>query len=916
MTTSKVCQFLSESGGNNFTETQPRPPVPGEENEITSNGGMSTRSSGSMKSHASNKSLTSNKSFGSNREVTNHSPAATPRRSAKDISVMAVSGCTEEESAPLGFEPEGSDSNSPPFHENGTPPYMKWAENLSCLLEDRDGVALFKAFLTQEGIGTNSVDFYFLINGIKQKVDNETKLIRLAYKKYVKSDKLPCISEETKRVIAEKMKKQMMDKTIFDSAQIEVEKYMENDEYPLFIKSDLYVQYIQKGGESPKSSNSSSGTNSARPMSMPLPTLPEDQELAEISVSSSLCGPPPCKSGASLRSDSARRNTNEAFSFPAPFVPPRNPPPHPYHVSYAPTSAQDSELQSLSSDAHTEDTLSVTDTSSVDNDPKFQKRYRKQMRRRAEQNRESGVHFIPRTDRAPKDRNIAETDPARFAAQLIEKLEKVLQERERDRRIEESLNRVYETDPEDTADKSFLSTSIARNNTSSTSIIHPLMTSTVIEDDPDSILEEHCSRIWESSAGQTPSRSPGRHSPTNLKPKSPDRTFGRKSLSQTQPLPSLPNTLPSQYSKMSHHKKRPDFYSSFDSGMGEDKPAVETHKHIHHHHHHHHSKPNKSVDYDAQKHMCYSDNSRLSDLSASERGRTPRRTNKRHSDASSNIDSGVSMIESIPPMPNPHDPSTEKVLNWMMENSREDSSSGRADSDRSSSHKNRSKSGAPALASSLPHKQQGSKKQSGQALYTRSGSIDRGLMPQWVPAQPFATDLSMPLLNPPNTTVQLEEAKRRLEERSVPVKSKSCGGIASKDTKKGSSQGTLRMSMSLTKASELDVSGDSGSTLEKKSAKRSSPSSANTSGGSGMEETVVGYFFCSEPIPYRLSFAGKHITLSQFKNLIGRKGSFKYFFKKKSNEFESEVVFEEIQDDSEVLPLWDGKIVAKVERVD
>ena len=36
---------------------------------------------------------------------------------------------------------------------------------------------------------------------------------------------------------------------------------------------------------------------------------------------------------------------------------------HPYHVSYAPVSAQDSELQSLSSDALTDDTMSLTDSS-------------------------------------------------------------------------------------------------------------------------------------------------------------------------------------------------------------------------------------------------------------------------------------------------------------------------------------------------------------------------------------------------------------------------------------------------------------------------------------------------------------------------------------------------------------------------
>ena len=46
--------------------------------------------------------------------------------------------------------------------------------------------------------------------------------------------------------------------------------------------------------------------------------------------------------------------------------------------------------------------------------------------------------------------------------------------------------------------------------------------------------------------------------------------------------------------------------------------------------------------------------------------------------------------------------------------------------------------------------------------------------PGAMPSQPFIQDPSMPVLQPPSTTVQLEEAKRRLEEsRTVPpVKSK------------------------------------------------------------------------------------------------------------------------------------------------
>ena len=59
---------------------------------------------------------------------------------------------------------------------------------------------------------------------------------------------------------------------------------------------------------------------------------------------------------------------------------------------------------------------------------------------------------------------------------------------------------------------------------------------------------------------------------------------------------------------------------------------------------------------------------------------------------------------------------------------------------------------------------------------SRSGSLDRSglhtvLPPECqvtsaLPGQPFIQDPSMPLMTPPNTTTQLEEAKRRLEDES------------------------------------------------------------------------------------------------------------------------------------------------------
>ncbi len=230
------------------------------------------------------------------------------------------------------------------------------------------------------------------------------------------------------------------------------------------------------------------------------------------------------------------------------------------------------------------------------------------------------------------------------------------------------------------------------------------------EDNAQSILEEHCSRIWDGSNDQTPSRSPpgGRHSPKSW---SPDRSGSYSRRAPGGPGPT-PNT--SGISLFSgargHHKSdrrshKADNVSvgshflsnkSFDSGMGEDRSGLHSHhhgdgldsqrhKHVHHYHHHHHAggkDVRKQMDYEAQKEaqrrMQYhrSDSNilrghpeplpggpSLDMLDSRGRSRDTRKTSaKKTSDSSSNIDSGVSLHYDISPhqVPNVNDPSNEK----------------------------------------------------------------------------------------------------------------------------------------------------------------------------------------------------------------------------------------------------------------
>lgn len=63
-------------------------------------------------------------------------------------------------------------------------------------------------------------------------------------------------------------------------AQIEIQSMMEENTYPLFLKSDLYLEYTRTGGESPKPnpSDQSPSSGPAKPVPGYLPTLAEDEE--------------------------------------------------------------------------------------------------------------------------------------------------------------------------------------------------------------------------------------------------------------------------------------------------------------------------------------------------------------------------------------------------------------------------------------------------------------------------------------------------------------------------------------------------------------------------------------------------------------------------------------------------------------
>ncbi|KAM9179221.1 axin-1 isoform 2-T3 [Mergus octosetaceus] len=770
--------------GGSFTEDAPRPPVPGEEGELVSTDPRPV-------SHG----FYSSKSD----VVRNETSTATPRRSDLD----------------LGYEPEGSASP--------TPPYLKWAESLHSLLDDQDGINLFRTFLKQEDCA-DLLDFWFACSGFRKLepcVSNEEKRLKLAkaiYKKYI-LDNNGIVSRQikpaTKSFIKDCVVKLQIDPDMFDQAQTEIQCMIEDNTYPLFLKSDIYLEYTRTGGESPKIySDPSSGSGTGKGLPGYLPTLNEDEEwkcdqdaepeASRDSAPSSRLTQKLLLETATQRASSTRRYSEGREFRHGSWREPVNP----YYVNtgyaLAPaTSANDSEQQSMSSDA---DTMSLTD-SSVDGIPPYRlrKQHRREMQESAKANGRVPLPHIPRTYRMPKDIHV---EPEKFAAELINRLEEVQKEREAEEKLEERLKRVRAEEEGEEADISSGPSVISHKMPSAQTFHHfaprysemgcaGMQMRDAHEENPESILDEHVQRVMKTPGCQSPG--PGRHSP---KPRSPESGHLGK-------LSGTLGTIPPGHGK--HTTK---------SGMKLDAANLYHHKHVYHHIHHHSvMKPKEQIEAEA--------------------------TQRVQNSFAWNVDS--------------HNYAT-KSRNYT---------------------ENLGMASVPM--DSLGYSSSGAKKQLSHDM-VRPLSIERPVaVHPWVSAQlrnvvqpshPFIQDPTMPPNPAPNPLTQLEEARRRLEEEE-----KRAGKLPLKQ--------------------------------------RLKPQKRPGSGTSQpCENIVVAYYFCGEPIPYRTLVKGRVVTLGQFKELLTKKGNYRYYFKKVSDEFDCGVVFEEVREDDTILPIFEEKIIGKVEKID
>lgn len=760
---------------------------------------------------------------------------------------------------------ESSDCKDNP---NPSPPTSyKWHESLLCLLDDAQGVTLFQQFLQQEGQDTRCLAFWFACRGVKKcdpdDQDSLVKLINVLFEKKVK--RISAISSETKEDIKKKLSCNDVDDTIFDAAQREVEAYMMKTTYPNFLKSDLYIQHLGRQNEY---STEKECTVSPQPVDL-LPTVHEDSELQIPSKNIIPLTKHNVIQRKRISSVSKLKPEGPAGYLPSPYSNYSN-----YHSKYGsflPASAQDSELQSLSSDAQTDDSMSLAD-SNVDFSTcsrSKQKRQNKLLKHSAILNKDdlSQPAFIPRTQRLPPESLPKDGTSKEFFPLVVRKLNKILDEQKVKEKIFEKLKILEgaECPKIDVVPKS--------TSKSNAETIEYLLS----EENAQNIIDEHVSRVFDSGQ-QTPAMSSGCLSPPVARPPCDVAERSRvpsRGISCEPPqdiaLGASHKHSVSQYPVPNSNKHRRDHDThSVDSAMFD-----------------HASDGNRTISYRSQ-HSSMVDQE-LVDFSQRSREHSRRYGDKKFSSMTNSYssfeDSGISLAcESVPP-------SYAKVTNWLEK---------RKDPERENHWRNSSTS--PVL------NRPSSDRKAAAYSSSRSGGQEIGYS-QWstAPQQLIAYDASTSAFPPPDTTSNLIGARRRLEDESRAKSKMKCpsGARNSHDPSR----------MKYPKGYDSFEEG----LCQRKQSRRSCPSGAFDSipvSSTSSDRTVIGYSYGRHSVPYLSKVPGRNITLRQFKSLLSKKGNFKYFFKTASDELGTGVVFEEVSDDSSVLPMWEGKVFCVIEPMD
>ncbi|CAG9785926.1 unnamed protein product [Diatraea saccharalis] len=164
----------------------------------------------------------------------------------------------------------GSSARSP-----ASPPYMRWARSLPDLLEDAEGVRLFRKFVSDAGgLHLDRLNFYFAVHGLRQETE-PAKICQVvsAIYKFLRKSQL-AMPEELKQYVKQSLKDgSNIERTIFDNMEKEVTRAINETTYQAFLSSEAYVSYVSAATQ-PLSS-----PDHSPPAPAPAPAHREGQEV-------------------------------------------------------------------------------------------------------------------------------------------------------------------------------------------------------------------------------------------------------------------------------------------------------------------------------------------------------------------------------------------------------------------------------------------------------------------------------------------------------------------------------------------------------------------------------------------------------------------------------------------------------------
>lgn len=136
--------------------------------------------------------------------------------------------------------------------------HMRWTQSLSYLLNDREGLALLKRYVEQQGgIHADRLKFYLACEGLAdvREADKIKKMVDAIYR-FLKKSQITT-AQELANIKAQRRNEGEPRSDIFNKMQEEVRKKMEQTIFNSFLHSDIYVEYIQTMTSTNGSSSSS-----------------------------------------------------------------------------------------------------------------------------------------------------------------------------------------------------------------------------------------------------------------------------------------------------------------------------------------------------------------------------------------------------------------------------------------------------------------------------------------------------------------------------------------------------------------------------------------------------------------------------------------------------------------------------------